>query len=134
MSSENLWKPLVFDIFRWLNRNRILAWNELTVDLKVLTSRIQQPVPRVHSLASSVQRPASRVQRLESSVQSPASRVQKPASRVQSPASRVQCPTLASRVQEFRYAHFNSSHSQSSKTGSSWLIKGYADEYFWKVM
>ena len=42
MSSENLWKPLVFDIFSWLNGNR--------------TSRIQSP-------ASRIQRPASRVQR-----------------------------------------------------------------------
>ena len=40
----------------------------------------------------------------ESSIQSPASTVQSTASRVQSPASRVKRPTLASRVQEFRYA------------------------------
>ena len=36
--------------------------------------------------------------------QSPASRVQRPESSVQSPASRVQGQTLASRVQEIRYA------------------------------
>ena len=47
--------------------------------LKFFTSRIQQRIPRVHSLASSVLS-------------------------VQSPGSRVQHPTLASRVQEFRYA------------------------------
>ena len=113
MSSENLWKPLVFDIFRWLNRNRTLAWNGLTVDLKVLTSRIQKqssfqrlqrpesrfqrPDPSVQIPASRVQRPDSRVQRPESSIQSPASRVQRPESSVQSPASSLQ--SLASRVQ-----------------------------------
>ena len=67
MSSENLWKPLVFDIFRWLNRNRTLVWYELTLNLNVLTSRIQQPMPGVHSWASSifsVQRPESSVQLL----------------------------------------------------------------------
>ena len=68
MSSENLWKPLVFDIFRWLNRNRTLAWNGLTVDLKVLTSRIQK-----QSSFQRLQRPESRFQRPGSSVQSPAS-------------------------------------------------------------
>ena len=80
MSSENLWKPLVFDIFRWLNRNRTLAWNGLTVNLKVLTSRIQK--------------------------QSSFQHLQRPESRFQSPGSRVQRPTLASRVQELRYAEF----------------------------
>ena len=135
MSSENLWKTLVFDIFWWLNRNRILAWNGLTVDLQVLMfiiqkqssfqrlrrpeSRFQRPDPsvqipasRVQRPESRVQRPASRVQHPGSSVQSPASRVQSlasrvqhPASRVQRPESRVQHPTFASRVQEFRYAH-----------------------------
>ena len=39
-----------------------------------------------------------------SRVQRPASRVQRPESSVQNPASRVQRPTLASRVQESRYA------------------------------
>ena len=74
-------------------------------------SRVQRPKSSVQSPASRVQRPESRVQRPEPIVQSPASRVQSPASRVQrsgssvqSPASRVQRPTLASRVQEFRYA------------------------------
>ena len=79
MSSENLWKPLVFDIFRWLNRNRTLAWNGLTVDLKVLTSRIQK-----QSSFQRLQRPESRFQRPGSSVQSPASN-----SCVQSPGTPV---------------------------------------------
>ena len=73
MSSENLWKPLVFDIFSWLNRNGTLAWNGLTVDPKVLTSRIQK-----QSSFQRLQRPVSIVQRPESSVQSPESRVQRP--------------------------------------------------------
>ena len=50
---------------------------------------------------------ASRVQRPESNVQTPASRVsrvQRPESSVQGPASRAQRLTLASIVQEFRYA------------------------------
>ena len=47
--------------------------------LQFFTSRIQHQISRVHSLASSVLS-------------------------VQSPGSRVQHPTLASRVQEFRYA------------------------------
>ena len=121
MSSENLWKTLVFDIFWWLNRNRTLAWNGLTLDLQVLMfiiqkqssfqrlrrpeSRFQRPDPSVQIPASRVQRPASSVQSPASRVQSLASRVQHPASRVQRPESRVQHPTFASRVQEFRYAH-----------------------------
>ena len=73
--------------------------------------RAYLPKRSVRRPASRVQCPASRVQRTESSVLSPASRVQRPKSRVQRPessiqrpASRVQRPTLASRVQEFRYA------------------------------
>ena len=48
-------------------------------------------------LALSVQSPASRVQR-------PGSSIQSPAFRVKDQASRVRRPTLAPRVQEFRYA------------------------------
>ena len=55
-------------------------------------------------IVSSAHSPTSTVKSPESSVQSPASRVQRPESSVQSLASRVQRPTLASRVQEFRYA------------------------------
>ena len=34
----------------------------------------------------------------------------------------------------FKDFHFNSAHSQSSGTGSSWLIKGYTDEDFSLVL
>ena len=61
-------------------------------------------VSSVQCLEPSVQSVPSRVQHPESRVQGPASRVQRPGSRVPSLASRVQRPTLASRVQEFRYA------------------------------
>ena len=44
------------------------------------------------------------VQCTEPNVQRPESRVQRPESSVQGPASRVQRPSLASRVQDFRYA------------------------------
>ena len=76
-------------------------------------SRVQRPEPSmqrpefsVHSPTSRVQRPGFRVQHLEFNVQSPTPEcsVQSPASSVQSSTSRVQRPTLASRVQEFRYA------------------------------
>ena len=70
----------------------------------VLKISVQWSASRVQRPESSVQSPASRVQRPASSVQSPASSVQRPDSSVQSPASRAQCSTLASRVQEFRYA------------------------------
>ena len=70
-------------------------------------SRVQNPESRVQRPGSSVQSPASRAQRPEFGVQSPDSSVQRPESSVQSPASRVLRPTLASRVQEFRYAHFH---------------------------
>ena len=52
-----------------------------SLNLKVLTSRVQHPIPRNHSLASSVQ----------------------------SPVSIVQHPTLAYRVQEFRYVFLKTS-------------------------
>ena len=68
------------------------------------TSRVQHPESSVQSPASRVQSPASRVQHPESSFQGLSSRVHRPESIVQSPASRVKRPTLASRVQEFRYA------------------------------
>ena len=77
-------------------------------------SRVQRPASRIQSPASRVQNVASRVQCSESRVQSSASRVQRAESSVQSPASsvqslafRVQRPTLASRVQEFRYVFFS---------------------------
>ena len=50
------------------------------------------------TIVSGAQRPASKVQHPTSSVESPESSVQ-------SPASRVQRPTVASRVQELRYAN-----------------------------
>ena len=140
MSSENLWKPLAFDVFRWLNRNRTLAWNGLTVDLKVLTSRIQQPMPRVHSLASSVfsvqrptsrvQPPDSRVQHPESSVQSPESRVQSPESRVQRPESSVQSP--ASRV-ERPQSSVELSHSETKNSGMPVCPNSKLDNFEQKV-
>ena len=33
----------------------------------------------------------------------------------------------------FKYFHFNSSNTQSLRTGSLWLIKDYTDEDFCKV-
>ena len=72
---------------------------------------VQSPASRVQRPESSIQSPASRVQRAEFSVQNPASRVQFPESRVQRADSRVQHPTLASRVQEFRYANRKSLNS-----------------------
>ena len=70
------------------------------------TSSVKSPEFSVHSPTSRVQRPGFRVQHLEFNVQSPTPEcsVQSPASSVQSSTSRVQRPTLASRVQEFRYA------------------------------
>ena len=62
---------------------------------------------------SSVQGPESIVQGSESFVESPASRLQLPESSVQSLTSRVQRLTLASRVQEFRYARIFYSRCQN---------------------
>ena len=75
-----------------------------SLNVHSLAFSVRSPASRVQELEPSVQSPASRVQCPESSVQSPESSVQSPASGVQGPASRVQRPTLASRVQELRYA------------------------------
>ena len=86
--------------FRLSEKRQLWEYNiraVLKISAQWSASRVQRP-------ESSVQRPGSNVQIPESSIQSPASRVQRPGSSVQSPVSRVQRPTLASRVQEFRYA------------------------------
>ena len=83
------------DLHQWKFENEVIVISPLfrilltVYNSKALTS-VQNPPPRA-------QRPASRVQRPETSAQSPVTSAQ-------SPASRVQHPTLASRVQEFRYA------------------------------
>ena len=69
-----------------------------------LAFSVQSPAFTVQGPASRVQHLESRIQSPEPSVQSPASKVQRLESSVQSSASRAQRPTLASRLQEFRYA------------------------------
>ena len=68
-------------------------------------SSVQNPASKVQHPPSKVQRSKSRVQRPASGVEDPASRVKCPGSGIQSPAYRAQCPTLASKVQEIRYAN-----------------------------
>ena len=131
MSSENLWKPLVFDIFRWLNRNRTLAWNGLTVDLKVLTSRIekQSSFQRLQRPDSSVQIPAARFQRPESSAQGSASRIQRSESSVQLPAFRVQRPECRAQRPECRVQRPESSNQllrpEPRDSGMPWKHSWY---------
>ena len=86
--------------FRLSEKRQLWEYNiraVLKISAQWSASSGQRPESSVLSSASSVQGPMSKVQSPESSVQSPASRVQRP-------GSRVQRPTLASRVQEFRYA------------------------------
>ena len=92
-----------------IKENQKLAADFVLKQSKSVSSA-QSPMSSVKSpeFSAQSQHPASRVQRpgSEFSVQSTTSRVQRPDTSVQSPASRVQRPTLASRAQEFRYAHF----------------------------
>ena len=88
-------------------------FNDLIKQNQKLDDSVQCPDPSVQSVVSNVQRSKSTVQRRKSTVQGPASSVQHPACRVQRlefsvqiPTYRVQSPTLASRVQEFRYAQY----------------------------
>ena len=84
---------------------------EELIDVKEIGISYSYSAPRCSYMVVWVIRETSRVQCPEFNVQSPESSVQRPdsslqsaASRVQSPASRVQRSTLASRVQEIRYA------------------------------
>ena len=100
-------------------------------------SSIQRPEFSVESPASRVQSSASRVQSSASRVQRPVSRVQRPESRVQSPASRVQRPTLASKVQEFRYANLILFRNSIRSTKALKLFRNEVTSWkmwnFWQV-
>ena len=89
-----------------IKQNQKLAADFVLKQSKIVSSA-QSPTSSVRSPEYSALSPASSVQSSVSIVQLPEFSVQGSESNVQSPASRVQRPTLASWVQEFRYAVFN---------------------------
>ena len=101
----------------------VLKQSKIVSSAQSPMSSVKSSEPSALSPASSVQSSVSIVQLPEfsvqvqspaSNVQIPASRFQRPESSVQSPASRDQRPTLASRVQEFRYARISSNKCRAS--------------------
>ena len=108
----------------------VLDFHSLAFSVRSSASRVQRPEFRV-------QRPESKVQRPESNVQCPECSVQSPESRVQSPASRVQRPTLASRVQEFRYANLILFRNSIRSTKALKLFRNEVTSWkmwnFWQV-
>ena len=98
-----------------IKQNQKLAADFVLKQSKIVSSALS-PASSVQSSVSIVQLPefSVQVQSPASNVQIPASRFQRPESSVQSPASRDQRPTLASRVQEFRYARISSNKCRAS--------------------
>ena len=109
--SEERLKTLIREIFRQeLEKQQKNLLNLIRGNLKITLKEIKSTkTERIfNNLIKQNQKLASdfvlKQSTIVSSAQSPKCSIQRPASRVQRPASRVQQPTLASRVQEFRYA------------------------------